>query len=597
VPEIYLPLKVVWAHKDRDYRMDPNSGGQNKIFEPVTAGLRRQFVADVGKVQSAFAQSFKTQPTLPAVAKVELKPEAVAKSHRPTVLFNEQTCPIIGVDKPGELLVSVNPAGLERLIHELADGRTVKHRANISTLKHLLPFKSADALDGETPEVIASSARRDRQPIRVQLFRHASDELNKRIDKQARELAESQKISEFEELDYGEGIRVFAIRGASAQAVRALSEFVGTQGIGLFPDFRIVRTAAHIVGALEDKRFPAPNPNADYALVGVIDTGTDPNNKRLQAFVVKREVWVQTGQDNDHGSFVAGLIANARALNSGNQRFPSAQSRIVDIVALDETGTISEYDLITVIDRAVRAHKHVKVWNLSLGQSKPCRDGRFSLLACKLDSIAKKHGVLFVISAGNYEKPPLRGWPPDDLNGEDRICPPADSVRNLTVGSMAHISHATTCVGVDEPSGFSRRGPAPHFYIKPEVSHYGGNCDENGDCLQCGIVSTDGSGNLAENIGTSFAAPSISTIAANMFRELEPEGEVTPTFIKGLLVHAAFVRSGRSTDDEVRHRGFGSPGDLSDVLNCKQSSATVIFHAAISDRQFFEKHDFRCHGA
>ena len=44
-------------------------------------------------------------------------------------------------------------------------------------------------------------------------------------------------------------------------------------------------------------------------------------------------------------------------------------------------------------------------------------------------------------------------------------------------------------VNVEEPSGFSLRGRAPHFYLKPEISHYGGNCDPYTDCLQTGIVS------------------------------------------------------------------------------------------------------------
>ena len=69
----------------------------------------------------------------------------------------------------------------------------------------------------------------------------------------------------------------------------------------------------HPAGAIDDARFRRPKPNGDDGIVGVIDSGTDPKNSRLQAYVLARENWVQTTQDNDHGSFVVGLIANARA--------------------------------------------------------------------------------------------------------------------------------------------------------------------------------------------------------------------------------------------------------------------------------------------
>lgn len=586
-----LPLKVVIARKDTDYRVDPSQGGSKKVFEPVTQAIRAKFVSQVASLQSAFVDEFKAYPSIPAVAKIELRSEAIAKSHRPTLIFNPDTCPIIGVDHPGELLVSVSPDGLNSLSRELMQGSSKTHIANISTLKALLPFRSEDALVGEPVEKVVKEAKRRNLPLRVRLFQHESDSVNSRIDKEARAIAAACD-AKMELISYGPGIRAFALHNVTPKAVQAMARFVGTQNISQFPDFKIVRTTAHVMGPIDENRFPKVDPKSDYGLVGVIDSGTDPNNQRLQEYVVTRDEWVKSRQDNGHGSFVGGLIANSRALNGGNHIFPTARSKIIDVVAIDSTGLIAEYDLITVIDHAVKTYPNVRVWNLSLGQSVPCSDKKFSLLACKLDSIAKKNRVLFVVAAGNYETPPFRSWPPNDLGEEDRICPPADSVRSLTVGSLAHLSHPSTVVAVNDPSGFTRRGPAPHFYIKPEVSHYGGNCTEQGDCLQCGVVSIDGKGNLAENIGTSFAAPCISTIAANVFRELEPEGEITPAFVKGLIVHSAFVRTDSCSVQDVRYRGFGSPGDVSDILNCSQSSATIIFHAELSDRQLFEKHDF-----
>ncbi|MEX2317672.1 MAG: S8 family peptidase [Pirellulales bacterium] len=593
LPSHFLPIQVVLPRKEIDYRADPVHGGSSTLFCDVTPTLRKTLTASVDRIRTHFSESFKVQPTVPAVARVELRPRAAAKSHKPWTLFNEDTCPIIGGERAGEMLVAVTDKGLDRLARKIDTDRGQKVKSHISTIQALRPYVTEDALEANDAAELAKASSKTNTPIRLRLFRHESDQINAKIDLLAETLAEQEKIAAIEKLDYGIDTRVYAVRGASAKAIRAMANFVGTQSIGLFPAYQIVRQASHIIGSADDKLFPPPAANGDYGVVGIIDSGTFPDNKRLQAYVVDRYNWIKNPKDqhNEHGSFVAGLIANARWLNHGSELFPSVRSKIVDVVAIDKSGGISEYDLITVIDDAVRRFPEVKVWNLSLSQNDAtCKDGRFSLLGIKLDSIAKQRGVLFVIAAGNYNKTPLRSWKPTaDIGDDDRICPPADSVRGLTVGSLAHKENESSCVKVHDPSPFTRRGPAPHFYNKPEVSHYGGNCDPNGSSIQTGVVSIASATNIGENIGTSFAAPSVSNIAANMFRELAADERLSPTLVKAMIVHSALVRGGKPDKDEVRYRGFGTPGDLHDVLNCTQSSATLIFHAELEDRVIYEK--------
>lgn len=595
LPDHLLPIKVILPRKELDYRRDDTGGGSTTLFCDVTPELRRGFGESVDKIKTYFSSSFRSQPAIPAVAKVALRPNAAAKSHRPDSLFNEQTCPIIGGDVVGEMLVSVTERGLARLKADIQRGDTIQLKANISTLQAIEPFSKEDVLDDETAEHLAREAAKTSAPLRVRLFRHGYPEVDAAIDQMVLRIAADHHVKLYERLNYDDNVSVLALRGASARAVAALSGFVGVQSVGLFPQYQIVRTASRIIGPIDHSRFPAPVLELKDAVVGIIDTGTDPKNAALQKHVIERYEWVKpTDQDNDHGSFVAGLIANARPLNHGNPLFPSVGARIVDVVALDKNGSISEYDLLTVIDDAVTRFPQVRVWNLSLGQTgSNCKDGRFSLLGLKLNSIAKKRNVLFVIAAGNYAARPFRDWRPSVALGEtDRICPPADAIRGITVGSMAHLANASTRVGVHEPSPFTRRGPAPHYYLKPEISHYGGNCDRNGSFVQTGVVSVTGPGQLAENIGTSFAAPSVSALAANMFRELSADDKLSPVLVKAAIVHSAFVRSGRPDKEEVRYRGFGSPGDLFDILNCTNSSATVVFHAELEDRILYEKQKF-----
>ncbi len=212
--------------------------------------------------------------------------------------------------------------------------------------------------------------------------------------------------------------------------------------------------------------------------------------------------------------------------------------------------------------------------------------------ALPLDFLSEQHRVLFVVAAGNY--PRMRSWPPSSgINGADRIGSPADSLFSITVGSIAHRDTESTCVKAGEPSPFSRRGPGPAYALKPELRHIGGNCDIDGNCHQSGVISTDGDGGLSEDIGTSFPVGPIASLAANIFRELDVSDTKTdPELVKALLVHSAFVRSAPIQSDRFNYCGVGMPEDIDSILNCLQSSATIIMQPSLFRREYFEKRHF-----
>jgi hypothetical protein len=210
-----------------------------------------------------------------------------------------------------------------------------------------------------------------------------------------------------------------------------------------------------------------------------------------------------------------------------------------------------------------------------------------------LDERARKYNVTFVVAAGNYEVQPFRPWPPDGAAGEaDRICAPADSVRAITVGALAHSDTPSSRVRREEPSPFSRRGPGPAYLIKPELSHYGGNCDGIGSCLQSGVVSVDGSGHIAEDIGTSFASPLVAAIAGHVEHELAGGGPVLAPLVKALTIHSAMLRALPDDADAMKYRGVGIPGGVAEIVGCTQSAATMILRVPIETRPEFGKRPF-----
>ena len=524
-----------------------------------------------------------------------LKEKALAKSHRPAQLFSRNTCPIIGGQTFGSLLVSVSAAGLDRLERDIDRNGSPHICADISTVDRVEPYMADDAAGPLGVEGLRKAVSdREVNALKFRLFRHRNSRADEHVRAAFFKLVESLQLPAPEPLPYTCGLRIFRVCGMTPQIVSPLAGFVGTQSLGVFPQFRLF--AQYIPkGSVTPDSFPEPELGRTYPVVGLIDSGTDPRNPLLQAWVVDRdeEDVPPADQDNNHGSFVAGLIVNARSLNHNDPRFPACHAKIVDVVAMPKEETpVDEADLLRTIRRVVKEYRSVKVWNLSVSRTDTiCCDGAFSDFAMELDAVQQQYDVAFVTCAGNFLEPPLRGWPAEDLGEKDRVFPPADNALGVTVGSMAHLDRANSRVRKEEPSPFSRRGPGAAFLPKPELCHYGGNCDHKLDYQQVGVVSLDASRHLAEAIGTSFSTPLISSILANIQDALVDPG--TRNLAKALLVQSAALRGGPIAADELRYRGFGVPGDIDEVLTCAPWQATLIFEPKIDPaRRVFAREDF-----
>ncbi len=557
--------------------------------------MRDLLLSQIAEVRHQFQPVLTRSHGLPAVARVILKEKAFAKSHRPEGLFSKNTCPIIGGETFGNLLVSVSAGGLKYLEQNIDQNKSDNISADISTIDRIEPYTAGDAagplgIDGLSRTIV----ERKISMLKFRLFRHRDSRADDHIRTAFFKLARSLKLPKPKPLQYMSGLRVFRICGVTPQVLRQMASFVGTQSLSVFPQFGLF--AQYIPqGNVTADNFPRPDPNRPYPVVGLIDSGTDPNNPFLQAWVLDRDESdvPRADQDNNHGSFVAGLIINGRRLNHNDPRFPNCQAKIVDVVAMPKADTsVDEADLLATIRRAVQKYPDIKVWNLSVSRTDMvCCDNGFSDLGMELDAIQRRHGVMFVTCAGNYAEHPLRGWPPEDLGENDRVFPPADTALGVTVGSVAHLERTDSRVRREEPSPFSRRGPGAAFLPKPEVCHYGGNCNDNLDYQQVGIVSVDGSQHMAEAIGTSFSTPLVSSVLANIQDAVVDP--VSRNLAKALLVQSAALRSGPILASELRYKGFGVPGEIDEILTCAPWQATLIIEPEINPiRRIFAREDF-----
>jgi len=328
-----------------------------------------------------------------------------------------------------------------------------------------------------------------------------------------------------------------------------------------------------------------PPPDADAPAVCVIDSGIQEAHTLLQPAIDQttshcflpgrnaNEVADQVAPGG-HGTRVAGAvlygesvaehiasqllfwIQNARVLNEHNsmpvELFPPEAIR-------------------AVITRFHEGPRQTRIFNHSINANAPCRMRYMSAWAAEIDLLSATHDILVIQSAGNLplsgHNPQLgvrehlaagRDYPVFLYEASTRVANPAQSLQALTVGSVAYGAleangWRTFAREQGHPSAFSRSGFSIWSVIKPEVVEYGGDDVRTANVppdVQTGsrvpaacpelVRSTlfpPGPAYDRDETGTSFSAPKIARIAAQLQRILPEE----PT----LLYRALIVQSAR----------------------------------------------------
>lgn len=350
--------------------------------------------------------------------------------------------------------------------------------------------------------------------------------------------------------------------------------------------------------------------------IGIIDSGISMDNKYIAPYVVAREEYVNPiYQNNLHATFIASTIQYGNILNKiivpNNKRF-----RFVDIVAIPNgdldagpTDSVSEEELMEILENVMEKYSgSTKIWNLSLGIEDRICNGAMSDLGIYLDYIQDTYKVQIFVSSGNISQPPLRNWPTQMNMGErDRIISPADSVRAVTVGSVALYETKDSIVKANEPSPFSRRGPGANYIVKPDVVDYGGNVSSAMSIVDLGMKGMDINGNVIEGVGTSYSTPRITQKYAAIYDEMV---EKDLLLAKAMLIHSARMNSRDLLDDNqnnIKYYGYGIPSaDVQDILYCSQDEVTLVFRQKVVQGYHLEMYDFpfpksliyngKCHG-
>lgn len=315
---------------------------------------------------------------------------------------------------------------------------------------------------------------------------------------------------------------------------------------------------------------PVP-PDADAPTVCVIDSGIQEAHVLIQPGIdqatshcfLPGEATTAVADEvapGGHGTRVAGAVLYGEEVpvdGSPQLLFWIQNARVLDAQNAMPVELFPPEALRKVVERFNDGPRQTRIFNHSINSHGYCRTRYMSSWAAEIDQVCNERDVLIVQSAGNL---PLQGMPPflgiaDHLNvgrvypayleeNSARIANPGQSLQALTVGSIAYAAAEqgawrTFATQASAPSAFSRSGPGIWNVIKPEVVEYGGDAvrtnNEPAD-IQVGAVVAAACPNLIrstlygpgpaadrDTAGTSFAAPKVARIAAQVQRILPEE--------------------------------------------------------------------------
>lgn len=193
-------------------------------------------------------------------------------------------------------------------------------------------------------------------------------------------------------------------------------------------------------------------------------------------------------EDYNHGTGVSSIIVDGHNLNPQyNDGCGNFRVRHFGVAIGHQ---FSSFKIIKSIEKIIDENRDIKVWNLSLGSDKEISENFISPEAAFLDELQTKYDVIFVIAGTNM--------PLNITKKNMKIGAPADSINSMVVNAVDKYNN---------PTSYTREGEVLSFYIKPDVSYFGG---DSGSEL-------DGFINICDNIniehltkGTSYSAPWIA---------------------------------------------------------------------------------------
>lgn len=597
------PVQVVLNSDAFIVAAESKRRGYRKEFFPSNDGSflkhKQARMTDVASALVALSSS----PIHSGIVRVRLRPDALAKTHRPTsALFVPDMLPCVGAGGLGELFYFATEGALSDLgtvIASAEDNSTKKKdaltgkdvytpsnaRSEVGSIERIELFAAEDkrefsaeaavswltdpeTLGGYVVELFAAPTRRGEQ-----LPEYAS---------LLQSLGETIRLSgpgTFAAPMRSSGRPLIAIELNSAQAP-ALVDVTSRRPIPL-PKQRELDTTVARHEALLDRLArhplvrrislpfrlvlegrgaasggaPVTVPNkvlgAQYPRVGVIDNGI---SKVLAPWVLHRHDYLKEAQvAADHGTFIAGLMTSGNVLNGPVCPEPDG-CELIDIALYPAKNFDAHYptkfdgfleEVETAVAEAVAQHQ-TRVFNLSINIVEAVESDSYSYAASRLDQIADQYGVVFVNSAGNLAPSDFRApWP---AKAREVLAYFASRANPDTMFKPAESARTISVGALNPPNCGPHLSQCPTTYTRrgPGMGvgqkpdlAHVGGSAGFGNPIAHGLKSLSVTGAIQEGCGTSFAAPMVAKTLAQL--DARTLGKLPNRCLRAFLVHHAAV--------------------------------------------------------
>jgi len=582
MPDQNLPIKLFYKRGETDQRATEGMG--NKTLPKWVDGPAELAVksATFRQALAETAADFTRRPAekefIPAVVKVKLRPQALAKRPRAAVseLFsrNKLDYNFIGSVEPAELLVRIDSVQhLDHITRNIAQPEDFQ--LGMSAINDLAPFEPLVELPAEPLNTL----------LKVKLLRFQQRQLDEQVEASFEATLRQQQLP-FAKQRYTATLTVYEVQPTTLDALQAVQGFEALLSITPMPLYNVGLDASGTGTTIPVKE---PVPGQEYPVVGILDSGIEPI-EHLREWLDPRSYVAVADEDLDraHGTSVASIVLYGDELQ-GKNWIGGGVCKLLDATVFPHRNKpLAESELIRRIREAVSQFPDVKIWNLSGGGSMACPEHDFSDFGKALDDIQDRYQVVICKSAGNcnnFER---------DLP-KSRIARAADSVRSLVVASMTHQRGPNDDVAEDWPSPFSRQGFGPNNLAKPDVAHYGGNSGaprEGRPTSYTGVNAFSLAGGITKLAGTSFSTPRITALLGGLNQRLS--GGFDPLLLKTLVMHSARYPDTLSLDPITRLRelGYGRPGSVEQILYTNQHEITILLRDKIVKGGYIEMWDF-----
>lgn len=370
---------------------------------------------------------------------------------------------------------------------------------------------------------------------------------------------------------------------------------------------------------LDLEKFQLESPPLNAPKVCIIDSGIQEGHPQLKAAIdsTASKSWVPGEKnmtadycvDGGHGTRVAGAVLYPKGVPKMGQQ--PAVCWLQNARILDQNNQLPKQLFPPVIlEEIVENYSKqtgTRIYNHSISGSVPCRTKSMTAWAAAIDKLSWEKDVLFIVSPGNIlptkdvqTRPSVashlkagRHYPEYLLEESARVAAPSQSFQALTVGSIASSTYRNPPINSmaekDHPSAFSCSGPGIWGTIKPEVVEYGGDYAIDSQtspnfttpeavCPELVRSTRDGGKAIsADSVGTSFATPKVTHIAAALEAAFPEESTL---FYRALIVQSARLpnwidNSGSTLYPAIRTLGYGIP-DINRALGNSEHRVTLI---------------------